>query len=386
MTKVTYGQVIKTGILMILLVVFFVLFFWQVVVQYLEEKTNTSNIVQKAELIEVPTFTICSGWKKSLFKEYKISPLIFGMPPGRDTNLPSNATLRSIFDDVVFKLNKDFVIGLSPKISPPTLLKVGVNEIKTENTIYKFEVKESPTQSYGMCYAIISMGMSLRPYKETMFLAIAKNNTEDNKEMKKVVIQITSNDTFYTINQSISGMKNKKIELEFTSNDLTLAISYTEENTEFIKECSDSSFFKRWAGKMEKTEKFNCTKKCIPLVMDSLMDVNDHGIPKCTDPIEKDEYCMLGIKGYETFSELKSTCIKQCKLKGSTLDMLEVEQDPPFTLGKDMNALDYPYLEYSLFIYYTYQSINTQNHFYEKEQDLQKHCQFLCLYFLQLDI
>ena len=339
MAKLTYDRAIKAVILLILLVVFFFFFFWHVVVQYSEEITNTSKIVKKAELIEVPTFTICSGWKKSKFKEYKISPMIFSVPPGIDTNLPTNATVRTIFDDVVFKLNKDFVIGLSPILSTPMLLNVGSNEIKVKNSIYKFKVKEIPTQSYGMCYAIIPNGMFLRPYKETMYIAIARNVTADGKEMKKVTIQISSNDTYDTINQSISGMKNMKIERDLTSGYTNLGISYTEENTEYIKDCIDSSFFKRYAEKIKETESFDCNKKCVSLVLDSLMDSIEHTLPKCTDPIEKDEYCMLGIKGYEITSDLKSTCIKQCKYKGSTLDMMEIEQDPLFTLGKDMNSL-----------------------------------------------
>ena len=97
------------------------------------------------------------------------------------------------------------------------------------------------------------------------------------------------------------------------------------------------------AEKFETTEKFNCTKKCVPLMYDSLLDVIDHSIPKCTDPIEKDEYCMLGIKGYEASMKLKSTCIKQCKYKGSTLDVMEIKQSPMHPLGKDMNALSYQY-------------------------------------------
>ena len=89
---------------------------------------------------------------------------------------------------------------------------------------------------------------------------------------------------------------------------------------------------------MKETDKFNCTKKCVPLVYDSLMDVVDHNIPKCTDPIDKDEYCMLGVNGYTTASKLKSTCIKQCKFKGSTLETMEMEQNPLFPLGEAMNA------------------------------------------------
>ena len=161
MAKVTCDQAIKAVILLILLVMFFLLFFWQVVVQYSEELTNTAKTVQNAEIIEMPTFTICSGFKKSLFKKYKISPMIFNMPPGRNSNLPFNATLRTLFDDLVFKLNRDFIIGTGLSMSEPTLLKLGMNEIKTEDSIYKFEVKEFPTHIYGMCYAIIPMGISI---------------------------------------------------------------------------------------------------------------------------------------------------------------------------------------------------------------------------------
>ena len=341
MAKVTYGRAIKAVILMILLVVFFILFFWQVVVQYSEKITNTTKKLLKAEIVEVPTLTICSGWKESIFEKYKISPMIFNLPSGSDTNLPSNATLRTIFDELTFKLNKDFIIGLSLELLEPTLLKLGLNEIKTENSIYKIEVREMPTLKSGICYVIIPMGISLQPYKETMFIGIARNETEENKEMTKVDIQISSNDTYLTFDHRVSGIKNTMIEQDFKSNLTSLGIYYTEENIEFIKDCSESSFFKCLAKKMEETEKFNCTKKCVPLIYDSLMNVINHNIPKCTDPIKNNE-CMLGMKGYETTAELKSTCIKQCKFKGATVDLQLIKQNPLFPLGTDINYFIYP--------------------------------------------
>ena len=88
---------------------------------------------------------------------------------------------------------------------------------------------------------------------------------------------------------------------------------------------------------------FNCTKRCVPLVYDSLMDVIDHSILKCTDPIEKDEYCMLGLNGFGISQQLKSDNIKQCKFKGSTIDLSEVEQDAFYPLGKYINASNYLY-------------------------------------------
>ena len=183
---------------------------------------------------------------------------------------------------------------------------------------------------------------AMQPYQESMVVLVARNNTLNNDEMTSVTMQISSNDTYNALLHKMSGVKNSIIETPFTSNDTNFGMYYSEENTEFIKDCSNSLFFKRYAKKIEETDKFNCTKKCVPLIFDSLMEVIDNNIPKCTDPINKDEYCMLGAKGYATASKLKSTCMKQCKFKGSTIETLEMEQDPLFPLGEAMNALSYP--------------------------------------------
>ena len=156
--------------------------------------------------------------------------------------------------------------------------------------------------------------------------------------MTRVTIQISSNDTYNALIHKISGAKNSVLETDLTSNLTAIGMYYTEENNEFIKDCSDTPFFKRFAEKIEETEEFNCTNKCVPLIYDSLMDVIDHGIPKCADPIEKEEFCINGVKGFETTSKLKSTCMKQCRNKGSTIETTVYEKRPYFPIGKDMNA------------------------------------------------
>ena len=182
----------------------------------------------------------------------------------------------------------------------------------------------------------------MKPYREKMVFLVARDDTLNN-EMTRVSIQISSNDTYNALLHKMSGVKNSILETTFTSNDTTLGLYYSEENTEFIKDCSESLFFKRYAKKIEETEEFNCTNKCVPLIYDSLMDVIDHGIPKCADPIEKEEFCINGVKGFETTSKLKSTCMKQCKYKGTTIDATEFEQSPLFPLGNAMNVLSWPY-------------------------------------------
>jgi hypothetical protein len=173
-----------------------------------------------------------------------------------------------------------------------------------------------------------------------MVVLIARNNTLNNDVMTSVTIQISSNETYNALLHKMSGVKSSILETTFTSKDTTLAMYYSEENTEFIKDCSESLFFKRYAEKIKETDKFNyCNNKCVPLTFDSLMEVIDHNTPKCTDPIEKDEYCINGPKGMGVTSELKSTCMKQCRNKGSTIETTEYKKRPYFPIGKDMNAL-----------------------------------------------
>ena len=93
-------------------------------------------------------------------------------------------------------------------------------------------------------------------------------------------------------------IKNNVIKQAFTSNLTTLAIYYTEDITEYIKDCSDYSFFKCWADRIKETKSHNCANRCVPLTLDSVMDMINHTIPKCNEPIEKDEYCMFGWNGY----------------------------------------------------------------------------------------
>ena len=74
-------------------------------------------------------------------------------------------------------------------------------------------------------------------------------------------------------------------------------------------------------------------------------------IPKCQDPIEIDEYCMLGVKGYGIASKLKSTCLKQCKYKVSNLETMELEQGHLYPLGKYTNGLYIHFTFHGLILY-----------------------------------
>ena len=321
--------ILRALLVIILLVIFSFFFFLPVFAQYSEKLTNLAKIAEKAEFIDVPTFTICTGWKESVMKKYNVRPNVFFFPPGNDTNLPIN--LRTLFDETTYKLSEDFSISISGDLSKPKPLKVGRNEINEKGIIWSFEVKENPAYSIGMCYVIIPDQILMRPIQDTLTISTARNHTDGKDEISKLFLQITSKDTFNIINYKTSDV----MEQEFVSNDTYLKIDYTEENTEFLKDCSESPLYKCWAEKIVDTKEFNCTKKwgkCVSVVYSSLMQNVEHDIPECFDNSE--EYCMLGLEGYKTYEKLRSTCLKQCQNKASRLEISKVEGGSIFTQGQ----------------------------------------------------
>ena len=106
------GHVVKTVIFLILLTIFCALYLLPVMTQYSEKLTNIAKISKTVEKVEVPTFSICTGWKTSIMDEYKIKSDFLWTPPSNESNLPTDATIRSVYSNVTYKLNEDFAIGL----------------------------------------------------------------------------------------------------------------------------------------------------------------------------------------------------------------------------------------------------------------------------------
>ena len=202
MGKASNLQILRAFLLMILLVIFFIFFFLQVFEQYSEKLTNTAKIAEEAETIAAPTFTICTGWKESVMEKYDVGPKIFFFPPANDTSLPSNWTLENLFVETTYRLSEDFSISITTDIlKPPKRVKVGRNVITQEGKILSFEVKENPAYGIGMCYVIIPDQLLMRPFQDTLAIFIAKNNLTDGND--KLLIQISSNDTFNNINSPV---------------------------------------------------------------------------------------------------------------------------------------------------------------------------------------
>ena len=338
---------LKTYVGIVLLALFFVLFFMPVWKNYQESYTNIAKIVKKADRVEIPTISICAGWKRSLMKAYNITPKFMYLPPN-ESNLPKNATIRSIFSDVTYKLNQDFVIGLIEGGSAiPVPLKIGMNEVQKENTINKYKVIESFTETYGICYSIIPMENFMVPYVDTFSMLIARNVNFWRDESDTVVIQISSKDTYHTILNDIHTLfaatpevTNTLMVQDFTQKDTdtSYTIVYSEVNTEYIRECSEIEFFKCYAHRIAKSKEYNCKTKCVPLIFQSLMNTIDHNVPRCKTDAE--EYCMLGEEAHKITMKLKLTCQKQCHNRGSQLIIRKYKEVNRHRMGSVQIAID----------------------------------------------
>ena len=339
---------LKTFVGIVLFSIFLVLFLKPVWTNYMENYTNIAKIEKHADRVEIPTFSICAGWRRSLMKAYKISPKFMYLPPSNESNLPENATIKSIFSDVTYKLNEDFVIGLMEEGSAmPVPLKVGMNEIIKDKTINKYQVKESFTETYGMCYSIIPIETFMIPYVDTFSILIARNITFWRDELDTVVIQISSKDTYHTLLNDIhtlfaatAEVTNKLMVQDFTQKDTdtTYTIAYSEVNTEYILECSEMEFFKCYAHRIAESEEYNCSIKCVPLIFRSLMDTIDHNVPRCKTDAE--EYCMLGKEAHKITMTLKLTCRKQCHNRGSKLIIRKYKEAKQHQMGSVQVAID----------------------------------------------
>ena len=106
------GHVVKVVIFLLLLTIFSVLYLQPVMKQYYEKLTNISKISKTADKVEVPTVSICTGWKTSIMDEYKTTNNFLLYPTRNESNLPTDATIRSVYSDITYKLNEDFAIGL----------------------------------------------------------------------------------------------------------------------------------------------------------------------------------------------------------------------------------------------------------------------------------
>ena len=145
-----------------------------------------------------------------------------------------------------------------------------------------------------------------------------------------MVIQISSKDTLHTIYATAPGMNNEMISSDFELQNY-LDILYTEENTEYIKDCSEISFFKCYGTKIAESEEFKCPIKCVSLIHEAIMDTIAHNIPRCET--DEENYCMVETKSMKTIRKLKSTCRKQCNYKGSKLVIKKSARAYPYQLG-----------------------------------------------------
>ena len=208
-----------------------------------------------------------------------------------------------------------------------------MNELFSEKAIRKYDVKMMSSGKYGMCYIIIPNLIFMTPYLDQLTIVVAKNSTPKKDKMDKVMVQISSNNNFLTIQTSAPAINTEKISFNFDTQNKEnyLIVDYAEENTEYVNDCNEIGYFKCLATRFAESDEFKCPKKCVSLINLSMMEAIDHNVPICETDTE--HYCMVGPEAIGTFMKLKSSCKKQCENKGSKLEIKKSEYAYPFQLG-----------------------------------------------------
>ena len=210
---------------------------------------------------------------------------------------------------------------------------VGMNELFSGKAIRKYDVKAISSDKYGMCYTIIPNLIFMTPYLDQLTIVVAKNSTPKKDKMDKVMVEISSNNNFLTIQTSAPAINTEKISFNFDTQNKEnyLIVDYAEENTEYVNDCNEIGYFKCLATRFAESDEFKCPKKCVSLINLSMMEAIDHNVPICETNTE--HYCMVGPDAIETFMKLKSACKRQCVNKGSKLEIKKSEYAYPHQLG-----------------------------------------------------
>ena len=265
-----------------LLVTFYFLYFQSVYKQFSDGLTNLATSRETVSSVQLPNITICSGFNEALFKEYEITTLYFSNPDPK-AKVPKNSTVQSVFNDVTYQLKQDFQIGINFHwLSTPnrTVLTIGHNQVKYEEMMETFDVKEVPSVFYGMCYVILPVKSLIIPTDYWYVVSIATNKSLD----AKIRIQFSSADNFNAMvyTTSVPGIE-QNIQETSLKYDSATDVIFKERITEFIKDCTtQTSFFKCWADNFwaSQPEYFNCTKKCVPLYYGGILNSTLQGFIK----------------------------------------------------------------------------------------------------------
>ena len=241
----------KLLVLVGLFVLFGLFFLKEQVSAFFENRSTISSRYEKAEEVEFPTITVCldPATKLSFSQTYGFTQFT-----DKFTNQVPNSTLVEVFDNLTYKLNKDFQLDFykGEKISDE-LISVEERYGKRKLNI---AIKPIRTLFYGTCYSLVPQeSITYAPIRFEFAISINPKLEEMNRP-ESVVLHFTSNKSWIGVVDDdwpqfkpLTLLVN--LEKEYTHLYLNLVEKHFERGIENAKQCITDLF-----------STFNCSYQC----------------------------------------------------------------------------------------------------------------------------
>ena len=314
----TMTVLLKLIFVAILLVVYYLYFFKDVVENYANRLTNLATKQEPlTNGMETPAITICLSptRKAKKMEEWNITEQFFKLKTLKTyDNLFNDVFMKDIIDDTSFKLDKDFFIEFgtwnfgTTKIIP---LSLGSTTFEGQT----ITLTEIYTLFQGICY-LLKTDLNLSFFRKKLHLSIVmKNSTFESDKPQNVRLILSSKyDALSIVTNKWKNLNYLTVPLEFGKG--STSVDVKESKTSRITECDQTvESFQQclWLELKRGTESLleDCGTFCVPMNWKAYFDFFSNETTYATCKNLKDESCTSDIL-FNAFIESLPKCKIQC--------------------------------------------------------------------------
>ena len=256
------------------LMVTFTLFFMKDQMDsYMTGRSTITSFYETPSNLEFPTITLCldPATKLSVSKKYGFNNL--GDKFYKDVQ---GSTLDQIFEEVTYKLNKDFQILSSLDSKPLNEGLTSITDVQNQ-TLYWFDLQKVRTFNNGMCYKLEPKFEVTEGFLRIKFAIVLNSTLQGLDKPKSILLYFTSNTTWIGIPDNRWPQFNP----------LSAVVHFHKEYTHFLPKVTEK-YFKEGVEDNKKClheylMNLNCSNHC------NSMSFGNH-LPPCK--YTKDLTCM----------------------------------------------------------------------------------------------
>ena len=325
--SVPWNKIAKAVIIIILLICF-AYFVHEVFVKYVAKETNFSQTTKKKDSFDCPTTTMCFNppLKKSARELYNLSQTVyynFGFNQmefirnGSVLNQNSTYSLHQLFNESSYWLGKDFTLEFIIWNFGSFKLQEGVNLVSGTNKDHAIiQVNMIHSYTAGLCYQITPKSKLNVGVYHFFSLSLADSLNEKDKP-NNVELTITSENNLYGIVKSVW--------VEGDTFDITVGLDKPTEAAINLKpvqynlyqptsNCSTESHYKCVGLRLQEKEQYkNCTKFCIPVIFQTLVNLVSNKSLQICESVEEN-FCMVQSMWNDVMDKASKECPKNCHI------------------------------------------------------------------------